>query len=153
MIETTKISRVHLTSALIGQTSGKFELNLGKDEVAELQAVYQFVNMSDPAHVVRYGIYRKSDTDPLDISDLPAVALDKNWILWTGFHSGIAGFLGPVLKNEMLNMPPGIMMIRSPRLVAATLENITYNLMVALYYRTKTVSKDELAKLLMKYHA
>lgn len=151
-VETTKVSRVHLTTSLVEQVEGKFALNLGKNEVAELLAIYQHANMAAVDHVIRYGVYRKSDSAPV-LADHDATSEDNNWILISAIHSGAATYLGPIIFDKMIKMPPGIVLVRSPRLVVESLQAILVVFVLTLYYRVKTVSNDELAKLMVKYHS
>ncbi len=127
-----------------------FPMKLGVNEVAILLSLYYAAEMSGTAgyNILRYGLWRKSDTDPAAMED------DHTDMIWE--TADVNMFITEsisFLTKEHVVFPWPLTLIRAPRLVGLRSNTVGGSINMRLYYLTRTVKDEDLAKLMVKDHA
>lgn len=153
MIEDVKVVRAQIASVAIETVSTKFEMNLGRDEVAMVQKIHLDVDLFVVEQGARIGIYRKSDTVSSNVSQRGEVVEDNNWLTWTTYDSGTAAFATSLAFRDVFDFSPPMVLVRSPRLVVRNQDVETLTVLATIYYSIKKIKATDMTQLLMKYHS
>lgn len=155
MKPTVKVARALVTQATpaIGVISSKIELNLARDEAAELLSVHTHFSFSAVNLGMVTGLYRKSDNMETAVNVESVAVRDKDWVLMEEESTGNAAYTGVLVKNHFYHMPANLLLIRSPRAVMYQAQATAMHIMMTLYYKIIKISKDDLARLMVKYHS
>lgn len=149
MPESVKMASARL-SLDTGVTGVVFPLRLGMNEVAVLLSLYYAGYMLPTAgyNVLMFGLWRKSDTDP------PAMESDHTDMLWETVDSRqyTTESLSFTVREHVI-FPQPLALLRAPRLVGTRLNTTAAYINMRLFYFNRTVSDEELARLMVKDHA
>lgn len=151
MKETISIARATLSESTVAQFGKKIKLNLGPNEIAELKAVHFAVSPLTASQSLTYGLYRKGDKVESSIALINEVVEDANWIIHRAIDLGTAAYVGPVLGDSYHQLPEDLVLLGSPQLVIRPNQAASMSATITLYYKIRTVSDNDLSKLMMKY--
>ena len=151
-IENVKVARAQHVSTIIETLQKQFRLHLGENEIAIVHKVLIVVDLFVVNQSVKVGVYRKTTNLSSDITVRDQVVEDKNWLTWTTYDTGDAGYTSGFAFLDDINFTPGMILVRSPQLVLRNIVAEAAAVIATLYYTTKIVNDKTIAELLMKYH-
>jgi len=132
-------------------TGVKAPIGLGNDEIIELMALdYNLAvsNMGVGSNSVCLGLYRKSEKLPRGIG----YNEDSDMIWSLRWRQRFVTESLEASKNGHIAFPSSIMLIRPPQMVHRYSGYTGLVVHLRLYYKIRRVSKEEIAKLMLKDH-
>lgn len=160
-METVKVARTGLAALTLDDAQGKIEIYCGKGEVALLLAIRCgiFPDMATIASARGYfALWRKSDKEIEGLGNTSTYWQSKDdliyWDIIGWYREDAANAHGSsgIVQFKSFYLPKPLVLIRAPRFTLYSNCPSTVSGYMDLYYTNVKVSKDELAKLMVKDH-